>query len=173
MATTDRSHIALVGLSGTGKSTVAPLLARRRGLVAVDVDRTVEQAAGTTVASLFDELGEDAFRDLEARVLGDALDGSPAVIATGGGAVIRAENRERLGRRATTVWLRADVEVLVERLRRSRERRPLLAGDAATALRRIAGEREPLYREVADLVVDVGSEGPAEIAERLDRELPA
>ena len=173
MAATDRSHIALVGLSGTGKSTVAPLLARRRGLVVVDVDRSVEQAAGTTVSAVFGELGEDAFRDLEARVLADALDGAPAVIATGGGAVVRPENRARLARQATTVWLRADLDVLVERLRRSRERRPLLAGDAATALRRIAAEREPLYREVADLVIDVGAEGPAEIAERLDRELPA
>jgi shikimate kinase len=170
---TDRSHIALVGLSGTGKSTVGPLLARRRGLVAVDVDRSIAQAAGTTVAALFDELGEEGFRDLEARVLGDALDGAPAVIATGGGAVLRPENRTRLARQARTVWLRADLEVLVERLGRSRERRPLLADDAATALRRIAAEREPLYREVADLVVDVGTEGPAEIAERVDRELPA
>jgi len=169
---TDRSHIALVGLSGTGKSSIAPLLARLRAVGSIDVDREIERTAGATVARLFDEIGEPAFRDLEERVLAAGLGGAPSVVATGGGIVVRAANRQLLAERATTVWLRADIDVILDRLCRSPEQRPLLTGDAATALRRLATEREPLYLEVADLVVDVGSLTPAEIAEHLDHELP-
>ena len=168
-----RPHIALVGLSGTGKTTLAPLLAGRRHLAVVDLDREIEQRAGATAAALFAERGEEEFRDLESEVLRAALDGPPAVIATGGGVVVRPGNRSLLALRSTVVWLRADVESLVARLRGSPQDRPLLAGDPATALRRLARERDPLYEEVADLVVDAASDPAAAIAELVDRELPA
>src|SRR5262249_55941383 len=146
--------IALVGLSGTGKSSVAPVLARRLGLGFVDVDREVEASAGASAGEVFADRGEDAFRDLEAAALTDAGDAGPSVIATGGGAVLRPANRALLGR-CRVVWLTAAPDVLVERLARSPQARPLLADDPGSALRRLAGERDPLYREVADLVVDV------------------
>jgi shikimate kinase len=165
--------VALVGLSGAGKSTVAPMLARRLGYLAVDLDRAVEARAGRGVAELFDRLGEAGFRDLEAAELQRVLDGPPAVVATGGGVVLRAANRERLRSQARVVWLRADPADLADRLAGCGEERPLLAGDAAAALRRLAAEREHLYREVADVTVDVTGLGLAELVDRLERELPA
>ena len=158
------AHLVLVGLSGTGKSTVAPLLAERRGVVAVDLDRLLEQRFGRPVARVFIEDGEPEFRRAEAELLAEVLVGPPAVVATGGGAVLDPESRRRLAD-AFVVWLSAPIDLLVRRLSDVAERRPLLADDPATALRAMATEREPLYREVADLVVDVERRSPEEIAE--------
>ncbi|HMX07783.1 MAG TPA: shikimate kinase [Microthrixaceae bacterium] len=159
------THLVLVGLSGTGKSTVAPLLAERRGVVAVDLDRLLEQRFGRPVAQVFLEDGEPEFRRAEAELLAEVLVGPPAVIATGGGAVLDPESRRRLADAAFVVWLSAPIDLLVRRLSDVAERRPLLADDPATALRAMAAERDPLYREVADLVVDVERRSPEEIAE--------
>ncbi|MCB1268539.1 MAG: shikimate kinase [Microthrixaceae bacterium] len=158
------AHLVLVGLSGTGKSTVAPLLAERRGVVAVDLDRLLEQRFGRPVARVFIEDGEPEFRRAEAELLAEVLVGPPAVVATGGGAVLDPESRRRLAD-AFVVWLSAPIDLLVRRLSDVAERRPLLADDPATALRAMATEREPLYREVADLVVDVARRSPEEIAD--------
>lgn len=159
------AHLVLVGLSGTGKSTVAPLLAERRGVVAVDLDRLLEQRFGRPVAQVFLEDGEPEFRRAEAELLAEVLVGPPAVIATGGGAVLDPESRRRLADAAFVVWLSAPIDLLVRRLSDVAERRPLLADDPATALRAMAAERDPLYREVADFVVDVERRSPEEIAE--------
>ncbi|HMX64803.1 MAG TPA: shikimate kinase [Microthrixaceae bacterium] len=159
------AHLVLVGLSGTGKSTVAPLLAERRGVVAVDLDRLLEQRFGRPVAQVFLEDGEPEFRRAEAELLAEVLVGPPAVIATGGGAVLDPESRRRLADAAFVVWLSAPIDLLVRHLSDVAERRPLLADDPATALRAMAAERDPLYREVADLVVDVERRSPEEIAE--------
>ncbi|HMY88327.1 MAG TPA: shikimate kinase [Microthrixaceae bacterium] len=159
------THLVLVGLSGTGKSTVAPLLAERRGVVAVDLDRLLEQRFGRPVAQVFLEDGEPEFRRAEAELLAEVLVGPPAVIATGGGAVLDPESRRRLADAAFVVWLSAPIDLLVRHLSDVAERRPLLADDPATALRAMAAERDPLYREVADLVVDVERRSPEEIAE--------
>ncbi len=167
-----RNHIALVGLSGTGKSTIAPLLAERRGLPWVDLDAVIETEQGMTAAELFAADGEASFRDLEAGLLARTLDGPPCVVATGGGVVVRPANRVLLKERCRVVWLRADPDVLARRVGESDQDRPLLAGDAATALRALGREREPLYRGVADLVVDVDAGSPAELARTVDQELP-
>lgn len=164
-------HVALVGLSGTGKSTVAPLLARRRGCASVDLDRVVERHTGRTVAEVFAADGEAAFRDLESAALAEALAGPPAVLATGGGIVLRPENRAALSDGSRVVWLRLGAEPLARRLRGTDETRPLLTGDPATALRRLAREREALYREVADVEIDVEGLAPADVADLIEREL--
>lgn len=163
--------VALVGLSGTGKSSVAPKLAERWGSVAVDLDDCLAERFGASAQEVFRREGEAAFRRAEraelVRLLEDA-GRAPAglVLATGGGAVLDASNRESL-RRCTVVWLRASVDELVERLRTADEPRPLLAGDARGALQRLEAERSVLYEAVADVVVDVDGVGVDEVVDRV------
>ena len=133
---------------------MAPDLARRLGLGCVDIDRRIEERFGATVAAVFEERGEPGFRTLESEMLAEALDGDPVVIATGGGIVLSAENRRRLVAESVVVWLRASPELLVARLAGATEVRPLLRGDAESALRQLSAERDALYREVAAIVVD-------------------
>ena len=164
----ERPHLALVGLSGTGKSSVTPLLAARRGLLAVDLDERIERRAGRSVPELFAERGEPAFRSLESVELADALAGPPSVIATGGGVVVDAANRTMLRDRCEVVWLRTALTTLVERLRASEQERPLLAGDAETTLRRLAEEREALYMEVATHVIDTDGRSPNDVVRDIE-----
>lgn len=168
----DDSHLVLVGLSGSGKSTLAPLLRSRTGRAAtVDLDRVITRTSGRRIDEIFDAEGETGFRQLESQALADALAGPPAVIATGGGVVLESENRRLLREHATVIWLRAHPSHLARRLTDTSEARPLLDGDAEFALHRMATEREALYAEVADIVVDVEGVDPrslaAELAERL------
>lgn len=164
------AHVALVGLSGTGKSTVAPLLAARRGVECVDLDRAVEAADGRPVAEIFAVSGEPAFRDLESAALAAALAGPPAVVATGGGVVERPENRTALTA-VPVVWLQADPEELVGRLVGSDEARPLLSDDPVARLRALGAARAGWYAEVADVVVHVGGRAVAEVVDEIARAL--
>lgn len=157
-------HVALVGLSGSGKSSLAPLLSSRLGLgPAVDLDRVVESAVGTDVQGVFEQYGEATFRSAESDALADALAGPPCVVATGGGVVLDAGNRSLLRAHATVVWLRATVGELAQRLADTAEARPLLEGDVDFALSRLHDERAALYAEVADVVVDVDGIGPEDL----------
>jgi shikimate kinase len=169
----DRLHVALVGLSGTGKSTLAPLLASRLRLGVADLDGIVAARQGRSVAEIFSVDGEAAFRAAESAVLSEVLDGPPTVLATGGGVVLADANRRLLIERSRVVWLRADPELLAARLAASAETRPLVGADAVSTLRRLADEREAHYREVADLVVDAGdpSLDPDGLADRVAAEL--
>ncbi len=168
MSATTAEHLALVGLSGSGKSTVAPLLVSRVGAdVVVDLDRMIEARLGRTVAEIFATDGEAAFRAAETRVLAEALAGPPAVIATGGGVVLNASNRQMLGTSARVVWLRAAPELLGRRLEDTTEARPLLDGDAAFALHRLSGERSALYAQVADITVDVDGMTPSDVVQEI------
>lgn len=161
-------HVALVGLSGSGKSTLAPLLASRLGgHVVIDLDRVVERRFGRSVAEVFASEGESAFRAAEREALESALAGPPAVIATGGGAVLAADNRAVLSSSATVVWLRAHPSSLQRRLEGTAEARPLLAGDAGFALTRLSEERDALYAQVADLIVDADGAAPADLADEV------
>lgn len=155
--TGDGLMIALVGLSGSGKSTVAPILASRLGLgAAVDLDRVIEDMFDDTIESIFVTEGETRFREFESDALATALAGPPVVIATGGGCVMDRSNRAMLrSDDVMVVWLRATTSELADRLRDTTEARPLLAGDPGFALQRLAEQREALYQEVADLIVDV------------------
>lgn len=165
-----RLTIALVGLMGVGKSTVGRRLAHRLTMPFVDADHEIEEAAGMTVADIFSALGEAEFRAGEARVMKRLLEGPPIVLATGGGAMLNPDTRALLKQRATTVWMRADLEVVAERVQR-RDTRPLLRGrDPLETLKTLADARYPIYGE-ADLVVDVGGGAHAQAVEAIIRQL--
>lgn len=147
--------VALVGMMGSGKSTVGRRLAKRLGRPFVDADDELVRRSGLTVREWFEREGEDGFRRAESDLLADLLAApGPAVIATGGGVVKAAPNRAALAERATVVWLRAGAPYLVSRVTQSNGR-PLLDDDPATTVARLIDERGPLYGEVAHLVVDV------------------
>lgn len=153
--------IALVGMPGSGKSSIGRRLAPRLGLAFVDADAKIEEAAGgMSVADIFAKHGEAEFRSLEARVIARLVDSGPAVIATGGGALTHAGTRALIHRRAVCVWLKAEIAVLLRRVRRKSDR-PLLKGtDPEARLTELLAQREPLYAESA--IVVTSREGPHE-----------
>lgn len=150
-----RHHVVLVGLMGVGKSTVGRRLAKELARPFADVDEQVELRAGLAIPRIFEERGEPAFRALEADVLADLLHrAEPLVLAAGGGVVAAPANRAALAASgAYVVWLRASADFLASRA--DPTHRPLLSGDAAATLARLQVERDPLYEQVADVVVDV------------------
>jgi shikimate kinase len=144
-----RRTVALVGLMGAGKSTVGRRLADALRAPFRDSDDEIAGAAGMDVPDIFAELGEPAFREGERRVIARLLDEPPHVLATGGGAFMNPETRRLIRERALAVWLRADLDTLVERTAR-RDDRPLLRqGDPRAILARLIAERHPVYAEAA------------------------
>lgn len=139
--------IVLVGLMGVGKSTVGKRLATRLRLPFADADHEIERAAGMTVSEIFQRFGEEYFRDGERRVIQRLVDGTPKVIATGGGAFINAETRALILDQAIAIWLDAPTHILADRVRR-RDTRPLLRGrDPHQVLSELAAIRNPIYAE--------------------------
>ncbi len=145
--------LVLVGLMGVGKSTVGRRLAKRLSLPFVDADSEIERAAGCSISDIFEFHGEAAFREGERRVLRRLLEEKPAVIATGGGAFIDDETRKQVRERATSIWLRADLETVVKRVRRNNNRPLLKNGDPRETLSKLMEARDPIYAQ-ADIVVD-------------------
>lgn len=145
--------LVLVGLMGAGKTSVGKRLAQHLGVGFVDSDAEIERAAGMSIPEIFSRLGEPAFRDGERRVIARLLTERPGVLATGGGAFIEPRTRAEIGRLATSVWIRADLDVLWDRVR-DRPGRPLLqAPDPRAVLGELLERRYPVYGE-ADVVVD-------------------
>ncbi|MBV8191923.1 MAG: shikimate kinase [Alphaproteobacteria bacterium] len=145
--------VALVGLMGAGKSAIGKRLALRLGLPFVDADDEIERAAGCSIAEFFERYGEAEFRAGERRVIARLLERPPLVLSTGGGAYIHPDTRALMRDKALTVWLRADLDVLYDRVRR-RGHRPLLRqGDPRDVLTRLMEQRYPIYAE-ADVIVD-------------------
>ena len=163
--------IVLVGMMATGKTTISRQLAKAFGRRIYDSDAMIEARTGRTVAQLFDEGGEPAYRDLETLVLDEALAAQPpGVVAAAGGVVLREPNRARLRRASAdggvVIWLRADPAILARRVRPG-DHRPLIAHDPAGTLARLASEREPLYAEVADRSVDTGRGSFAQVVDEV------
>ena len=145
--------VALVGLMGSGKSSVGARLAKTLNVGFVDADDEIKQAAGLTIAEIFEAYGEGEFRALERRVIARLMIGDPRVIATGGGAFMDPDTREAIGERAVSVWLKAELDVLVSRTA-GRTHRPLLnAGDPREILSGLIDVRYPVYA-MADVAVD-------------------
>ncbi|HVJ83961.1 MAG TPA: shikimate kinase [Planctomycetia bacterium] len=159
-------NVYLIGYRGAGKTTLAPLLAARLGRPWIDLDDEVVRRAGRSVAAIFAESGEAAFRDMETAELAEVAATGGKVVSTGGGIVLRPENRKLL-KQGKAVWLHAPEETLVARIERGSGRPPLtdleLDAEVATTL----AARRPLYREVAGLEIDTGALAPAEAAERI------
>lgn len=154
--------IVLIGMMGAGKTSIGRRLAARLGVPFVDADAEIEEAAGSSIADIFERHGEEAFRDGERRVISRLLDGPINVMATGGGAFLDKNTRGLIMSRAISVWLRASLDTLAMRLERSRTPRPLLdkEADMRGALSRLIDERYPIYEE-SHIVVDTG-DGPQE-----------
>ncbi len=144
--------VVLVGMMGAGKSTIGRRLAARLRLPFLDADTEIETAAGMSIPDIFETHGEPHFRDGEARVIARLLDGGPTVLATGGGAFLREETRERIRRKAISIWLKADVDTIMRRVRRRADRPLLQTADPVATVERLVGEREPFYRS-ADLTI--------------------
>jgi len=149
----DGHAIVLVGLMGAGKTTVGRRLAEKLGLAFVDADHEIELAAGQAIPEIFAQHGEAYFRDGERKVIARLLENGAQVLATGGGAFMNAETRTTIKRNAISIWLRADFDLLMRRVRR-RSNRPLLQNDDPEAvMRKLIAERYPIYAE-ADITVD-------------------
>jgi shikimate kinase len=148
-----RRSIVLVGMMGAGKSTIGRRLAARLRLPFLDADIEIEAAhAGMTIPEIFATHGEPYFRDGEARVIARLLDNGPAVIATGGGAFMREETRNRIRDKAVSIWLKADADVIMKRVKRRADRPLLQTEDPAATVSRLLEAREPVYQS-ADLTI--------------------
>jgi shikimate kinase len=158
--------VVLVGLMGAGKSSVGRRLAKHLKLDFVDADEEIVKAAGCSIEDIFELYGEDAFRDVERRVIARLLENGANVLAVGGGAFMSPEIRTKILERCVSVWLRAELDVLVRRTAR-RGGRPLLkGGDPREILQDLMDERYPVYAE-ADIVVDTNDEPPEVTVEKI------
>ena len=158
--------IYLVGMMGSGKTTVGRLLAERLALPFLDSDAQVVANTGMTVPEIFEQHGEPAFRAEESKALREAAEGPRAVVAVAGGAVLDPENRKLLRSTGTVVWLRADLATVTKRVGRGTGR-PLLADDPAAVLAALYPERRPLYEELADIAVDVDDVRPEAVVDAI------
>ena len=149
-----RNNIFLVGMPGAGKTTVGRQLARRMQRTFVDADQALEARTGVGIPLIFDIEGEQGFRDRESRVIAELANESNLVVATGGGAVLRAENRAALKQGGTVIYLHAAPRLLFERTRLDPNRPLLQVADPMSKIEELFIQRDPLYREVADIVID-------------------
>lgn len=168
--------IFLIGYRGTGKSTVAGALAARLGYDCVDADAIIEERAGKTIAAIFAEDGEPAFRDAEAQVVAELCARLRIVAALGGGAVLRDGNRAAIRAAGPVVWLTASVDTIVARITAdsaTASRRPqLTAAGGKAEVESLLAVRTPLYRECATLIIDTEGKTASELAEEIVKQIP-
>lgn len=158
--------VVLVGMMGAGKTSVGRILANKLALPFVDADAEIEAAAQSTIEEIFAHDGEAVFRSGERRVIARLLDGPVSVIATGGGAFMNADTRARIAERGLSIWLRADLDLLLKRVARRKDRPLLKTGDMRETLTRLLAEREPVYA-MADITVDSGEQSAELVADKV------
>ena len=164
-------NIYLVGLMGAGKTSVGRLLARRLGKTFYDCDQEIERATGVRIPVIFEIEGEAGFRTREGKMLAELVERSDAVVATGGGVVLAEHNRRLLREHGVVVYLCASPQDLWRRTRHDRNRPLLQTSDPLAKLVELYKIRDPLYREIADLVVDTGNQSVSALAHRLEQKL--
>ena len=157
--------IVLVGMMGAGKSSIGRRLASRLGISFIDADTEIESAAGMTIPEIFEKHGEPYFRAGEARVIARLLDNGPQVLATGGGAVMDPQTRALIGQKGISIWLKADIDVLLKRTKR-RNDRPLVE-----KIKDLLPAREPIYAQ-ADIIIQSRDEPHDAIIDEIMGELP-
>ena len=153
VASLGHRSVVLVGMMGAGKSSVGRKLGARLGLAFVDADTKIEEAAGMSIPDIFETRGEAEFRSGEARVIARLLDGGPQVLATGGGAYMNADTRALVRTKAVSVWLKADFDVLMKRIKRRTDRPMLKTADPAATLKQLMDVRYPVYAQ-ADITIE-------------------
>ena len=153
VAALGRGSIVMVGMMGAGKSSIGRRLAARLGIPFADADAEIEQAAGMSIADIFEAHGEPSFRSGEARVIARLLEHGPQVLATGGGAFMNPQTRVNIHRKGISVWLKAEHDVLARRLRRRSDRPLLKTADPMATLTSLLAKRDPIYGEANIVVV--------------------
>lgn len=166
---TDQKSVFLVGPMGSGKTAVGRMLARLLRLEFIDSDAEIEHRTGVDIAYIFEREGEEGFREREREVIDDLTKLSNIVLSTGGGAVLRPENRQNLASRGVVVYLNTSLDQQAERTRHGRHRPLLNTGDPRQRLADLMQIREPLYREVAQVVVATDGRRPQAVAEEIER----
>ena len=164
-------RIFLVGLMGAGKTTIGKQLAKTLNKQFVDSDREIENHTGASIPLIFELEGEEGFRKREREMIDQLTQRHDTVLATGGGAVLNEDNRRWLGERGVVVYLHATVEQLLERTRMDRNRPLLQTEDPEARLRELMEIRDPLYREVADIIVDTGDTSVRQVVQALVEQL--
>ena len=162
-------NVCLIGYRGTGKTTVGRILAERLGYRYIDTDDEIEKRAGRTIADIFRDQGEGAFRDLESTVIADVVQPSQLVLSLGGGAILRPENRQRIQECGVVVWLRAPLETIAERMGldpHTEDRRPKLTEHGTLdEINAVLQERWPLYQACASISVDTDGRSPQAVVD--------
>ena len=151
-----KKTVAMIGMMGAGKTAIGTALARCLNVPFLDSDSEIELAANSSIAEIFERDGEAFFRDRESQVIARLLDGTPSILSTGGGAFLRAENRQMIHDKGISVWLRADLELLWNRVKHKTTRPLLLTPDPRATLAELQSKRDPVYAQ-ADLIVDADS----------------
>ncbi|MBX7247019.1 MAG: (d)CMP kinase [Candidatus Sumerlaeaceae bacterium] len=165
------ANAVLIGMMGSGKSTVGRLVAERTGMAFVDLDQMIMDRCGLTITQIFDAGGEAKFREMETEALREILSTNHTVIATGGGVITKAENRRLLRQIGKVFWLDAPAETLIERIGDDESRPMLRGGDALKRLEQLIVERREHYADASDIHLDTMEYSPEEIAIRIEQEL--
>ena len=160
-------NVVLVGPMGAGKTTIGKLLAAELGLEFKDADKEIEERSGVDIPWIFDMEGEEGFRDRESAVLEDLCQERNILLSTGGGAVMRPKNRDVLSAHSCVIYLLTSVDEQVRRTGRDKRRPLLQVGDPRETLEKLMSVRDPLYRDVADIVIETDNRSPKAVAQEL------